>query len=60
MRPTHARSPVIDAYTLCHVTHDGGKPARMAKAGERVNCPNCRVVVNFCKTIKERYEAPLP
>lgn len=55
MKATHAKSPIVDGYTLCHVTHDRDGPAKMAKPGERVNCPSCRVVVHFCRTFNEQY-----
>lgn len=53
----HAQSPVIDGvYTLCHVTHEpDDTPVKTAAVGERVNCPNCRVVINYCRTFGEMY-----
>lgn len=56
----HAPSPIVDAYSLCHVTHEEDKPVKFAKPGERVNCPSCRTVINFCKTVGRTYVMPQP
>jgi hypothetical protein len=47
---------MVDGYTLCHVTHDGDKPARMVKPLERVNCPSCRVIVNLVRQGFDGYD----
>lgn len=52
----HIPSPMVDGYTLCHVTHDGDKPARMVKPLERVNCPSCRVIVNLVRQGFDGYD----
>lgn len=54
----HARNPMVDGYSLCAITHVGNKPATFAKAREHVNCPSCRVVINFCKDVGARYRMP--
>lgn len=55
----HAESPLVSGYTLCHITHDGNRVARIAKDGGRVNCPNCRVIVNYCQSFGEGYITPV-
>jgi hypothetical protein len=51
-RPRHAPHPTIERYSLCGVTHEGNEtlPVNLAKPRQHVNCPSCRVVINFCKT----------
>lgn len=57
-RAIHAESPLSSGYTLCHITHEGSRVARIAKDGGRINCPNCRVVVNYCRTVDDLYRTP--
>lgn len=53
----HAQSPVLARYSLCHITHEDRMRARFAKPFERVNCPDCRVIINFCRTFSPKYES---
>ena len=61
MRDTavHAASPLVAGYTLCHITHEGNRVARLARDGARINCPNCRIVVNYCRSFGEQYRTPV-
>lgn len=54
----HARNPMVEGYSLCAITHEGDNPATFAKAKENVNCPSCRVVINFCRNVGARYMMP--
>jgi len=56
----HAPSPLADGYTLCNITHEGTHRAKFANPGGRVNCPHCRVVVNYCKVFLPNYRTPVP
>lgn len=51
-RARHAGHPTILNYSLCAITHEAENPVRLAKPGETVNCPDCRVVINFCRVFK--------
>lgn len=63
MSSRHANAPTHDEYTLCgfavdaHETGDHSEPIVFAKPGETINCPECRVVINYCKSIK-RWREP--
>jgi hypothetical protein len=54
----HAQSPLLDAYSLCHVTHEGDAPVTFAASGQSVNCPSCRIVINFCRSVRKGYAMP--
>lgn len=53
----HAEHPTVSGMFLCY-----GNPSNsgntFAGIGVSVNCPNCRVVINFCKEF-ERYTVPV-
>lgn len=54
-----AESPLVSGYTLCHITHEGNRIARFAKDGGRINCPNCRIMVNYCRSFDAQYRTPM-
>lgn len=62
MTARHAQSPLHPEYTLCGLAYDsdamGEERPVFAKAGERVNCPHCRVVVNYCDGFDRAYRQP--
>lgn len=48
----HAGHPTVLNYSLCAITHEANDPVTIAKPGQTVNCPDCRVVINFCRQFK--------
>lgn len=48
----HGAHPTVERYSLCAITHEGDTPVKLAGPGERINCPNCRVVINACHVMR--------
>ena len=56
----HATDPLNSEYTLCGDAFDlgaipGDDSPTFAAAGETVNCPKCRVVINYVRKSFSRY-----
>lgn len=60
----HAQSLIGDDYTLCGLASDidaveADEDAPVfARQGERVDCPDCRAVVDYCKGFRRGYRQP--
>lgn len=60
MSTIHAKNPVTGGrISLCQVTHEcDDTPVKLAGPKDRVNCSDCRVVINFCQTFNRNYRSP--
>jgi hypothetical protein len=53
----HLVAPKGNDYTLCGLTldMDGRTTGDYQETTEKVNCPNCQKIVDYCKSIKRTW-----